>query len=299
MKDATMGQGKGLFELLLQTEDPYVFTQNLIERWGAVQLIGRGEVTQAKLIEALSHIETNPYASEKVKASFSYPSGYKPKSVGDQVKVLLARYDWLDVRHIDSIAKSWGKFAQADGLYVIPKPTSLASRLDIAEHWANFGLLTEQGPLEALASQRKFTNLRAGRLGLDRYRLAASAKSALEALEAEQPEGDLLVFPAQTGKLLAGFSPRNSRWDIEHATNPAQWPLPAYVVGWIVYCNPHRLEKYDHLVIDCPGDEYRFGGSAEAGLVLCFDFDGGELCCYCGDGAYPNGSCGSGSGFLR
>ncbi len=298
MKDATMAQGKQLTELLLQANDPYAFAQNLIERWGAVQLIGRGEVTQAQLLEALKHIEitTNPYAGEKVAATYSYPKGYKPNSVEDQVKRLLAVYSWLDASNVDAFAKSWVRVEEADGLYVIPKPTVVGQHLGITEPWDNFGTLTEQGPLAALASTRKFHNFRSGYLDTAYHRLAESAKSALQKLEADQP-GDLLVFPAQTGKLYAGHSPRNARWEAEHHN---QWPLPAYIVGWMIVANPHRLEQYEHLIVDCIGDEYRLDTGDEFDGVLFFCVhDDDTLCLRNGWFGYGCYDCGGASGFLQ
>lgn len=237
-------------------------------------LARRLEAILAGGVSQVQHIETNPYANEKVKPAYFYPKGYKPNSVKEQVKRLLAVYDWLNASHVDALAKSWGKYPEADGLYVTPKPTRLAEpeHLNIANHWDNFGLLTEQGPLAALSSQRTFKNYREGQLGPEFYRLADTVREALQKLEAEQP-GDLLVFPAQTGKLYAGFSPRNTRWEIERVASPSQWPLPAYCGGWILVANPHRLEKYEHLVIDLPGDEIRLSAGEPFDDCLYFDVD--------------------------
>jgi hypothetical protein len=258
-----------------------------------------GDIAEAAIAELLSHI-VNPYANERLEPRFFYPEGYTPNSVEEQLTRLLVHLDWLDTSHVEWLAASWAMdtYLQADGLYVVPKPSVLAAHLELSDHWNNFGLLTEQGPLAVLAASRKFTNYRAGELGPDRYRLAVSARVALEQLEAEQP-GDLLVFPAQTGKLYAGFSPRNSRWETEHVTNPSQWPMPAYVDGWIIAANPHRLEKYEHLVIDCPGDEYRFEADGEFDEVLYFYVNGdGALYCDYRWTVDPYDGCGSASGFL-
>lgn len=299
MKDATMGQGKGLFELLLQADDPYVFVQNLIERWGAVQLIGRGEVTQAELIKALQHIETttNLFSATRREPAYFIPADYQ--SAGGEVLAerLRAVRPTINLERLDQRIAAVVQHAHSDGVYAIPSVSYEAKFLGIKNPWDNFGALIEEVG-RALASGRRFTNYRAGNLGADRYRLTESAKSAQIALEKEQP-GDLLVFPAQTGKLFAGYSPRSARWDIEHASSPAQWTLPAYIVGWILFANPHRLEKYEHLIIDCPGDEYRFGPGEEYRYVLYFGFGDEKL--YLGDrwDNGPSNDCGSGSGFVQ
>lgn len=297
MTDATLAQGNVLIERILRERDSRVFLQNLLANFGAVQRIGRGEATQAQIIEALRHIQNteNPYATEKVTPTFFYPPGYKPNTVEEQ-EILLGLYDWLDTSPVEALAARWGDNAQADGLCVIPKPSVLAAGLGIDDPWTNFGMLTERGPLAALSSQRKLYNCRAGQMGANRYRLAESAKAALQRLEAEQP-GDLLVFPAQSGSLYAGFSPRNARWEAEHAGN--QWPLPSYVVGWMIFCNPHRLQKREDLIIDCPGDEYRFGRGDGWGSILYFSVNDEGLCLGDGWSGTPGSSCGSGSGFLQ
>lgn len=296
MADATLAQGNRLLELILREANPGGFVQALFEKWGEVQQIGRRQADQAD-ISAIAQRSVNPYASWKVRPILSYPKGYKPNKVEDQVKVLLSRLDWLDTSYVARIAASWGEHDQADGLYTVPKPTVLAGRLGLAEHWQNFGLLTEQGPLAALVGQRTFKNWKTGQMGPDEYHLRDSATLALQALEAEQP-GDVLVFPAQTGRLFGGFSVLNARWEIEHADSPAQWPLPAYCIGWIVFANQHRLTKYEDLAIDCPGDEYRLVFD-EPLNSLCFAFYKGSLHCY-HRGEFvdsPDDGCGSSSGF--
>lgn len=298
---------KRLGDMLPKQEEPVGYHQD--PRWfnqqiGALVKLDRHSEA-ARQIEAIllqgplrAEQHFNPYADEKVDPRFFYPNGYQPRSVGQQVKTILGHLSGLDVSHVEALAASWDKYEQADGLYVVPKPSVLARYLSITDHWDNFGLLTEQGPLAALVKRRKFTNWRANELGPDRYRLADSAKLALKALEAEQP-GDVLVFPAQTGKLFAGFSVRNARWVIEHAANPSQWPLPGYVAGWMVFANQRRLTRYEHLVIDCPGDELRFGPVGEFGFALYFNFDNDGLYCFGGWIDRPSGRYGSASGFAR
>lgn len=294
MKDATLAQGHRLIELILREKDPHGFVQNLHENWGEVQLIGRGGANKATLDESSQHV--NLYAGEKVRPRFSYPKAYKPNGVVEQAAILVSHLEGLDVSHVETLASSWKSVSGADGLYVVPKPTVVANRLGIGDPWTNFGALTEQGPITALSGQRPFKNWRAGEIGNNRYRIADSARSALQEFEREQ-SGDVLVFPAQTGKLYAGFSVRNARWEIEHARNPSQWPLPSYVVAWILYANEGRLAAYEHLAIDCPGDEYKLG--AESGRALCFGWSDGGLRFSSSFVGGPYGSFGSASGFAR
>lgn len=268
-----------------------------METGGAVQKIGRGEVTQAELVDALTHIQNqNPYASEHTTPRFFYPEGYKPNLVEEQVRLLLELMPDLDASHVEAISKSWQTPDEADGIYVIRKPSVVAVRRGVENPWNDFGTLAEKGPLADIAAQRRFTNYRAGQLGPDRYRATNSAKDPLRALEAEQP-GDFLVFPASTGRLFAGYSPRNSRWEVEHSES--RFPMLLYVGGEILLGNPHRFTRNKDLALDCPGDEYRFGDSAEFGDVLCFSFRDGRLACGRRPADDPRDRCGSGFGFSR
>lgn len=298
MADATFSQVNQLFQLIARDPDSKITIQWLNEHWGVIQsLINKG-LDQATLLALLDKI--NPYSNEKTEPKFFYPEGYKPKTVEEQVAVLLAYYPWLDVSRVAEYAAGWQMPSGADGLYVVPKPTALAAHLGIVEdHWDNFGLLIEQGPLAALASsQRQFSNYRLGQMGKEHYRLSEGSKKQLLLLE-ESQDGDVLVLLAQTGLSYAGFSVRNARSEIEQKANPAEWPLPAYVVGWMMYSNPHRLEKYEHLAIDCPGDEYSFGadGRFDDALGFRFGLDGLRFGGRFVDGVY--GYFGSASGFVR
>lgn len=242
-----------------------------------------------------SQTEANPYAGEKVKASLFYPRGWKPASVETQVKLLIERLGTLDEKSINSLLAKVYNVDKADGLFVVPKPSVLARMLQIEDPFGTgWGELTERGPLVALADQRAFRNWRQGKLTPDRFRLSPSARTALEALEAEQP-GDFLVFAAQTGKLWGGYSPRNSRWKIEHASNPAQWPLPAYCLAWILFTNLTRLGKDEHLAIDCPGDEFQAKARDEFVDCPTFYWDGGKLYFRTRWVEYPHGLFGSAS----
>ena len=310
MTDATLAQAKQLLELLARERNSSAFVQKLVERWGLVQQIGREAVSQAQVLAALEHIQktTNRFPSTRNGPNFFVPKGYKPNKVEEQVKLLLA---WskknldsdkqLDGSHADEYAKSWGAYGQAYGLYVAPKITRLAEKL---EHnlddpfGVDYGKLIELGPMSALSSQRKFHNSREGQMGLDRLHLVESARKELRQLEEIQPEGDLMVFRADTGTVYAGYRPDYSRWEIENA-EPKQWPIDPYTGAWMVYCNKYRLARYEDLVMYCPGAEYRFEDSSGFDRVLCFDVGGGGLCCGAGWSGGARGGWGPAFGVCR
>ena len=86
MKDATLAQGNRLFELILRESDPRRFAQSLIGNWGTVQTIGRGQLDQSTLKRAVGRA-VNPYADVKYRPALTYPKGYKPSSVEEQVGI--------------------------------------------------------------------------------------------------------------------------------------------------------------------------------------------------------------------
>lgn len=246
-----------------------------------IEALLAGDVETSAIEELLRHI-VNQYESQEVKPRLFYPQDYALNSINEQVGLLLVAYPWLDTSNVATLVASWdlAKYPQADGLYVDCNPVTLANHLgvELGDDWENFGSLIEQGPLAALARIRpKFINYRSGQMGPDRYRLSQPTKDALRLLVKEQP-GDLLVSPGQTGNLHAGKSVRNSRWHIEHAATPNQWPWSAYTAGHSLIGNPHRLEAADeHLAIDCPGDEFSWYADGEFDSALCFNFNEGRL----------------------
>jgi len=294
VEKATLEQGHQLDTFLLREDDPKGFIQNLLSNWGAIQAIGRGEIDQATFQSVIREV-VNPFVKEKTDLRYFYPKGWKPTSVEKQLKVLQGCYPELDGSHVTEIAAGITIPEDADGLFVVPKLSSVAAKLGIENPFGEgYGQLLESTVLTHLASTRKFHNYRAGELTADRVRMRQSAADALRKLEGETP-GDFLVFPAQTGKKWGGYSPRNARWEMERGTT--EFPSPAWVDGHIVLTNRKRLEKDEHLFVDCPGDEYRFGGAAEFRSCLYFLFDGGrlEFCDRWLDDA--RGGCGSASGF--
>lgn len=295
MEKATLEQGHQLDTFLLRESDPKGFIQNLLSNWGAIQVIGRGEIDQATFEAAVKEV-VNPFAEEKTDLRWFYPDGWKPISVEEQLTVLQGFYPDLDGSHVAEIATGITVPEDTDGLFVVPKPSSIAAKLGINDPFGEgYGQMLESTILTHLASQRKFHNYRAGELTPDRVRVRQSAADALRNLEEETP-GDFLVFAAQTGKKWGGFSPQNARWNIERKSEN-EFPLPAWVVGYIILTNPTRLDRYEILWIDCPGDEYRFEGDAEFESCLCFRFGGGQLRF---DGrwlGFAGDYCGSASGF--
>lgn len=272
--------------------------QRLIESWDVIKLIGEGKLTRETLAQSLVSL-VNPYTSERVDLQWGYPRGWRPTTVEAQLSVLREYYSDLDGSHVLGIAQDMEAPEGADGIFVVPKLSRMAEQYETEDPYgAGYGQLLANTVLTHLADKRKFYNYRAGELGSDRLRMRQYTAGVLQSQEADTP-GDFLVFPAQTGKKWGGYSPRNARWEMEHGNANAEFPLPAWVGGHILLTNPSRLSEYRHLIIDCPGDEYRFGPGGVFEGCLYFDlFDGGRLYLDYRWLDDPSADAGSGSGFV-
>ena len=289
MVDATLRQGNRLIELVLKADDSPQFIQNLIERWGAVQLIGRGEVSQSDLLEALSHIKTNAQGAQALQG--------QPLYILEQVRLLSEMFSQLDISHVEeNITTATAQLMPGASLFCYVRTTTMATHFGIKKPWDNFGDLTEK-TVGLLVSRRKFYNYRAGQFGAVNYRLLASTAIAMQELEAQQ-KGDIIVIPAQLGELYMGKTVETSRDLI--GKSGSQFCLPAFIVGQILLVNPEILTSNRNLFVDCPGDKYRLGAREPFNDTLYFDVDeNGLLCLDSSWTSAPYGLCGSAWGVFQ
>ncbi len=290
----TWGPLKALIERFDEHNFGRVEIQRLVENADVLVQIGNGTLTRALLKTSMESV-VNPFAKEKTDLRWFYPQGWTPTTAEEQLAILRGFYPDLDGSQVVEIAKGITVPEGADGLFVVPKLSSVAASLGIEDPYGEgYGRLLETTVLTHLAGGRQFHNYRAGELTSDRVRVLKSTADALRNLE-EQTPGDFLVLAAQTGMKWGGYSPQNARWEIEHSEG--EFALPAWCVGHILLTNPARLERYEVLWIDCPGDEYRFEDGVEFRDCLCFGFYDDRLEFCSGWLDIADEICGSGSGF--
>ena len=75
-----------------------------------------------------------------------------------------------------------------------------------------------------------------------------------------------------------------------------EFGLGVYEVGCILLANPDVLKRFKDLWIDCPGDEYNYGGKWTS--VPYFDHDGVKLYLNAYWSGFANSNCGSASAFI-
>ena len=251
-----------------------------------------------------------PYADEEIKSTFgypgrtcSYPEGWQLKRGGTILEELTdpslpfthcdpdpvskwlrgddsaipdgQRLRVLAVQGMvseEGITDRWGRPLHfCDGVAIVPKITSAvkAEPGQLVQAYSPATVLMT----ELMAKRREdWCNYQEGRLDPERLRLIERTRKALAQREADTP-GDFLILPVQTGLRHRGKSARRAR--VIFAGN--EWGLGPYETGITLLVHPERLQKREHLRIDCAGCEYSPLASGEFSVYLRFYWDSGKL----------------------
>lgn len=233
---------------------------------GIQRVIEKGGELKNKLIPIFQKLSELPYASEEMKSIYGYPEGWKLKDILEQLIILqkIKEFKALNARHVIRVAEHPLDVPEgADGLVVIPKPSKIANSYNEAVI-----LMTE-----LMEENRKdWFNYRRGQLGPEYLRLTEKTKQAIIRLEKETP-GDYLVIPIQTGLCYSGRSIRRTRVMFIDG----EFGLGPYEVGIILLTHPERLQKSEHLGINCAGCEYSPVADSKFSDGLYLDWHNGEL----------------------
>ena len=236
---------------------------------GAQRVIEHGDELVAAMTEAFTaSIQdlsvTDKYKGEEVKSTKVYPSGFKVKSIAEQIKLLCDLLGMNGVQIGGMQALSEQPLPQhAEGYYAIPRWQAIAP---------TYGEALDK-VLAAIAKQRKFQNYRQGQTGPDSIRQTQRSISFFEKLAAEQPDRDILVVPAQFGMRHRGRSVRRAR-EVFMAN---EFGLGAFAVACMILTHPERFTKYEDLCVDCSGDEASPGADGDFSLAPSFFWDDGEV----------------------
>lgn len=230
---------------------------------------------------------TDKYKSEEVRSTYGYLSGYtQPKSIADQVKILRDLFPQLASADADESFATAEIPVGAEGFFAIPRWQKLAPTYGEAV----------QIVLDAIKKVRagKFTNYIEGQLGPQQLRQHVKTIEAFQTLEEAQQGRDILVVPCQFGIRHRGRSVRRAR----EVMSLQEFGLGAFAIGIMILTHHNRLENYDDLWIDCPGDERSPDAGGSFDCVPLFRFDVGKVKF---GGRYvddASGRYGSASGFL-
>lgn len=238
---------------------------------------------------ALRLSTTNQYADEETESDYGYLSGYRqPRPIGEQVDIL-AKIFSLSVggtaEFIEKVVPTMVIPHGAEGLIAVPKFDRLGATYSEA-------LLRVIAAVKT-ARDGKFYNYREGELGDEYVRLIARTEKMMAQLAEQQP-GDFIIVPAQLGMLHRGKSVRRAR----EVMRRDEFGLDAIAFFSALLTHPNRLQHYDDLWVDLPGNEYApdADGDFSESLFAYFSVGRVEFGYRFLDDAI--GSFGSASGFL-
>jgi len=256
-----------------------------LDKDGIQRLIMKGDEFQTCIIAGIRDLSMgNQYADEEVESAYGYLSGYKPKPIAEQMKILRELFSELG-----SVDENLAKVTlppNAEGWFAIPRWEKIASTPDEAV----------EKVLDLIKQTRggNFHNYREGKLRPQYFRQHAKTAEMFRAIGEEQKGHDILVVPAQFGLLHRGKSVRRAR----EVMNASEFGLGAFAIGIMILTHPERLQGYNDLWIDCPGDEYAPGADGDFSHAPCFIFCVGRVEFDAGRIDDPDDDFGSVSGFV-
>ncbi len=274
---ATAAVLKSLEETSLNNID----AQRIIEHGDKFSIGIRESVT--RLLQGLSASDT--FQNEEVLSDEGYYSGYEPKSIAEQMKILRGLFPKIGNAD-ESLAE--GKLPLgAEGWFAIPR-------------WQDFAATYAEAVEIALAKIEEvygdnFYNCHKGRLGLYSLRQSVETADMLERIGQEQEFYDVLVIPAQFGLRHRGRSIRRS---VEVFADD-EFGLGVFAICIMILTHPERIMHHSDLWIDCFGDEYDDPNSGvRIDYSIFFGFIRDRVECDMGWSGYVDRGCGLASGFF-
>jgi hypothetical protein len=187
------------------------------------------------------------FAEDDVRSTFTYPAGYRPKPVVDQIARLRALFSELKDASSDETLPSRQPLPDgAQTWFAIP-------RWDLIAPTYNAALDTVLATIGD-SGGGTFVNCLDGELGSDRLRQHPRTRAMERQLREQQAGHGILLVPAQFGLRHRGHSVRQARAIMERTGH--EFGLGAVAVGCMLLTHPERLQHAYNLWIDCAGDEY-------------------------------------------
>lgn len=261
MKAITAGQKKQ-YKRFVEDAAERALTEVGLDKDAIQKLIEKGDEFQSRIVTAIRELSvSNQYADEEVESSYGYLSGYQPKPIAEQVKVL--RELFPELGSVDESLAKTDLPPNAEGWFAIPRWDKIASTYGEALEKV-LGLISK-------TRNGKFYNYREGKLGSQYLRQHERTVAMLRHLGDAQSEHDILVVPAQLGLRHRGRSVRRAR----EVFNASEFGLGAFQIAVMILTHPERLQHYDDLWIDCAGDEYAPNADGDFSYAPVFRFDDG------------------------
>lgn len=205
--------------------------------------------------------------------NYTYPKQYKIRKIKDQVKLL------ENLLGIKTAALFYLDSGVGEGLFAIP-------------HWKLLGSTYNDAVLkvmEVIKKQRSCYDYRSGNWTADYLR-----QLPIKEKWWNEQEEKIIVISAQFGQEHAGESVESVR----KALKSAELPLGIYECLIMLLTHPERLQDYNDLCIDCPGDEYSWDADGAFSKAPILSFGGGEGKFDTRGVSHACGRCGSASGLV-
>lgn len=259
-----------------------------VDNPSAQRFIGNGDLLAERMDPIVLDLAGMRYRDEEVETSYSYPAGYNPKPICNQLVLLGRDFSGLDPEPVLKAAASFQARPLppgADLTAVIPYYLKVAK---------SYGEATEL-VMDLLAKRDKnFKCWLAGKLGQKYMRLVAHTEYAWTKIYQIQ-KTDYLVLPVQFGFLHRGQSTRRAR----EVFLKNEFGLGPYEVGVMLLTHPERLSgDPNELYIDCPGAEYSSRADGGFTRASCFLWCRGGLSFFARWVVHARADYGSASGFL-
>ena len=276
---------KKQFKRLVKDAADKALAETSLDKDGLQKLIKNGDEFQSRIIAAIQELSvSNQFADEETESSYGYLSGYKPKSIAEQLAILCQLFSEFGSAEEQLVG---GPFPlNAEGWFAIPRWEKVASTYGEAV----------QKVLDLIKQTRNgsFHNYHEGQLGPQHLRQSQKSAMAFQKLGDEQKDYDILVVPAQFGLRHRGLSVRRAR----EVMNAFEFGLGAFAIGIMLLTHPERLQNYDDLWINCAGDEFAPDAGGDFSFAPCFFFSDDQAEFGPNEVGDYRDSYGSASGFL-
>lgn len=233
-------------QLALKKADP--------DRAGLSRLLERGDefvdAINETIVDKVRELSmSNQFSAEEVGSNYDYLSGYaKPCEITNQIDILRAHWPNLNpdraLRYMRETHPVLRLPEWIEGPFAIIRPEFFSDK---------YGEELEE-VLRAIAKDRqdRFENYRAGQLGPEFLRQSKRTLSKLRTITEQQSGSDILITYCQFGIRHRGRSVRRSR----EVFALGEYGVGSKDSGTMLLTNPNRLQDFNDLWLDCPGDEF-------------------------------------------
>lgn len=303
----TPGQRKQIKQFAQNAVNPN-FIDSLIKKLGLTKANGQNIVEHGdefieKLRDSMTGIikdfpSLSDYANEETSSSCGYVSGYtKPKDLTIQINYLRELFPNIGYVNQDLLKQIESGVillpAGAEGWFAIPNLTKNrkifgSTYSEAVQKILNLLEQTRSGNLYNFCEKQ---------VDERHLRQTLKTKKFFRKLAKEQDNSDILIIAAQFGILHRGRSVRRVRaMSLSGVDNQVE--LGTFAIGCMLLTHPERLQQYNDLWIDCPGDEFKLDNENSFSQASSFSFHGGALRFDVGDISKASGLYGSACAFI-